>query len=140
MTSFPFLSDEWIAAAEEIHTEYSDRMDPLEEHVRVNVTVTDAPFESGMVEGHIDSTDGNTRPQRGHLDDPEATVTVPYDIARSLFVTQDFESVVMAFMTGQIEIEGDITRFMYLQDMDPTPEQAELGEEIAGRLKAITDE
>jgi len=139
VTTFPFLSDEWIAAAEDIHDEYAGRFDSQDEVVRVNVVVTDIPFGDGHLNGHIDTSDGNTRPQKGHINNPEATVSVPYEIARSIFVTQDFEAVAMAFMTGQLEVQGDVTRLLYLQDLDPTPDQMELGAEVAHRLLAITD-
>lgn len=138
MTAHAFLSDEWIAAAEEIHAEFSDRTEAIEEEVRLNITVRGVPFGSGELEGHIDTSAGNTIPQWGFLDDPQATISVPYDVARSLFVTLDFEQVMMSFMSGQIEVEGDITRLLFLQDLSPTPEQQEVGEEVARRLQAIT--
>lgn len=137
--TFPFLSDEWIAAAEAIHGDYTGRFDAPEQLVRVNVVVTEMPFGDGTMEGHIDTSGGNTRPLKGHLDDPEATVHIPYAIAKSLFVAQDFEQVAMAFMTGQLEVEGDVTRLLYLQDLEPSEEQAALGLEVANRLRDMTD-
>lgn len=139
MTTHPFLSDAWIAAAEAIHDEYADRFEAPPEVVRMNVVVSDVPFDEGTMLGYIDSTEGNALPKRGSLEDPEATVRVPYEIARALFVTQDFESVVTSFMQGLIEVEGDITRLLFLQDLDPTPDQLALGMEISERLQAITD-
>lgn len=140
MTSHPFLSDEWIAAAEAIHDEYVDRLDAPPEIVRMNVVVSDVPFtDDGELLGYIDSGEGNVLPKRGALDEPEATVRVPYQTARALFVTQDFEEVVTAFMQGLIEVEGDVTRLFFLQDLDPTPDQMALGMEVSSRLQAITD-
>lgn len=140
MTSYPFLSDDWIAAAETIHNDYVDRLDAPPEIVRMNVVVTDVPFtDDGTLLGYIDSSEGNVLPKRGALEAPEATVQVPYETARALFVTQDFEEVVTAFMQGLIEVEGDVTRLFFLQDLDPTPEQLELGIEVSNRLTEITD-
>ena len=135
---FAFLSDEWISAAEAIHDEYVGRLTEPPEVVRMNVNVTDVPFGDGTLAGYIDSTEGNVLPKRGTIDDPEATVTVDYDTARALFVTQDYEQVVIAFMSGQIEVEGDVTRLLFLQDLDPSPEQMALGQEVADKLQAIT--
>lgn len=140
MTTFPFLSDEWVAAAEAIHAEYAGKFAPPDEQVRVNVVVTDVPFGEGTMNGHIDTSSGNSRPNWNLLDDPEATVTIPYDIARDLFVNQDFEAIMMAFMTGQMEIEGDVTRLLYLQDLEPSEEELVLGQQVAERLMAITEE
>lgn len=138
MTAHPFLSDEWIAAAEAIHAEFSDRTETIDEEVRLNITVRGVPFGPGELEGHIDTSAGNTIPKWGFIDNPQASIIVPYDVARALFVTLDFEQVIMSFMSGQIEIEGDITRLMFLQDLSPSPEQQEIGEEVARRLQAIT--
>lgn len=138
VTTYTFLTDEWIRAAEAIHAEYADRIEAPDEEIRINITVIDAPFSNDALVGHVDSASGNTIPQWGPIDDPQATITVPYEVARSMFVSLDFEQVVMAFMGGQIEVEGDITRLLFLQDLDPTPEQAAVGEEIATRLQAIT--
>jgi len=140
VTTFPFLSDAWVAAAEQIHAEYSGRFETSDEQVRVNVVVTEVPFGDGVMYGHIDTSSGNSRPDWNLLEDPEATVTIPYGIARNLFVTQDFEAVMMAFMTGQMEIEGDVTRLLYLQDLEPSEEEMVLGQEIVDRLMAITDD
>lgn len=140
MTSYPFLSDEWIAAAEAIHDEFVDQLDAPPEIVRMNVVVRDVPFsDDGTLLGYIDSSEGNVLPKRGELDEPEAVVKVPYATARALFVTQDFEEVVTAFMQGLIEVEGDVTRLFFLQDLDPTPEQMALGLEVSRRLTEITD-
>lgn len=138
MTAHPFLSDDWINAAEAIHAEFADRTEALDEVVRLNITVRGVPFGSGELEGHIDTSAGNTIPKWGFLDNPQASITVPYEVARSLFVTLDFEEVIMSFMSGQIEVEGDITRLMFLQELSPSPAQHEVGEEVARRLQAIT--
>lgn len=139
MITYPFLSDEWISAAEAIHHEYADRLEAPPEVVRMNVVVGDVPFADGQLLGYIDSSEGNVLPKRGVLESPDATVRVDYETARALFVTQDFEAVVTSFMQGQIEVEGDITRLFFLQDLDPSPEQLELGMEITARLTAITE-
>lgn len=139
MITYPFLSDEWIAAAEAIHSEFVDRLEAPPEVVRMNVVVSDVPFHDGELLGYIDSTEGNVLPKRGVLDAADATVRVDYSTARALFVTQDFEQVVTSFMQGQIEVEGDITRLFFLQDLDPSPEQMELGMEITNRLSAMTE-
>lgn len=139
MASHPFLSPEWIDAALEIHEEFKDRVDEPDEHVRLNVVVTGAPFTEDKVTGHIDTAAGSSVPRHGLLDDPDLTVYVPYDVAKQLFVEQQYENVMIAFMSGEIEVTGDITQLLSLQDVEPTPEQQALGEEVAARLVAITE-
>lgn len=135
---YVFLSAEWIAAARELHDEFADRISPPEEIVRMNVTVVDAPFVEGVVLGHLDTTNGSVIPREGHLDRPDLAVRVPYEIARELLVEQQFEMLMISFMSGEIEVEGDVTMVMALQDVEPTPEQQELAEEVIARLQAIT--
>lgn len=140
MAVHQFLSPEWIDAALEIHEEMKGRIDEPDEHVRMNVVVTDAPFTEDQVTGHIDTTAGSSVPQHGLLDDPDLTIFVPYAVAKDLFVGQQFESVMIAFMSGEIEISGDVTLLMALQDVEPTAEQQALAEEVVQRLTAITSD
>lgn len=138
VNTYDFLSNDWVAAAREIHDEFSDRVDASPEVVRINVVVTDVPFLDTPLLGSIDTSSGGLLPEWGHIDDPEATITVPYETARALFVTQDYEAVMLAFMQGVLDIEGDVTRILAMQDLNPSPEQLALGEEVAERLQAIT--
>lgn len=135
----PFLSPAWIDAARALHDEFADRITPPDEVVRMNVTVVDAPFSDGEVLGHLDTTDGSIIPEEGHLDDPDVAIRVPYDVARGLLVDQQYENLMISFMSGEIEVEGDVTMVMSLQDIDPTPAQQALAEEVATRLSDITE-
>ena len=117
---YVFLSAEWIAAARELHDEYAHRIAPPEEIVRMNVTVVDAPFDEGEVLGHLDTTEGSIIPREGHLDDPDLAIRVPYSVARQLLVEQQYEMLMISFMSGEIEVEGDVTMVMALQDIEPT--------------------
>ncbi len=125
--------------AREIHAEYTGRVDQPSESLRLNVTVTKAPFTDTVVLGHIDTTSGTIVPDEGHLDSPDVSVTVPYELARQLLVDPQPENVMIAFMSGEIEVQGDITLMMSLQDIEASPEQQALAEEVVTRLTAITD-
>ncbi len=138
MTTHPFLSPEWITQAREIHAEYRGRVEQPAESLRLNVTVTQAPFTNDVVLGHIDTTSGSIVPDEGHLDDPDVSVTVPYALARQLLVNPQPENVMIAFMSGEIEVQGDITLMMSLQDIDASPEQQALAAEVVTRLTTIT--
>lgn len=139
MSKYPFLSEAWIEAARALHAEYAHRVSPPDEIVRLNVTVIDAPFAETEVLGHVDTTNGSFIPNEGHIDDPHVHIRVPYVVARTLLVEQQYDNVMIAFMSGEIEVEGDVTMVMALQDIDPTPEDQALAEEVAGRLIEITE-
>ncbi len=134
MTTYPFLSDEWVAAARAIRDEYRDQVAPPTVPAKVNQVVTDVPFGDGDVLAHLDTTSGVLELELGHLPDADATVTVDYETARSLFVDLDQEAIMTAFLGGKIVLQGDFTRLMGLLAAagDPGAQAA------ATRIKAIT--
>ncbi len=138
MTSHTFLSPQWIAAARAVHDDLAADIDAPADPVRVNVTVLDAPFDDPEFLGHVDTTTGSIVPELGHIDSADVGVRIPYAIARQLLVDQDVEAIMIAFMSGQIEVEGDVTRLLDLQDMEPTAEQQAVGQLVASRLRDIT--
>lgn len=116
MTSYPFLSSEWIDAARELRQEYDDQMPDSPVETRINVIVTDIPHRDDQrLEGHIDTSQGQTIIEEGHVDEPELTVTVDYDTAKAAFVTRDQQAVMEAFLTGKILVEGDASKLLALQ-------------------------
>ena len=137
MSPHPFLSPQWIAAAHTIREEYLDQLPPPQIPMRANVVITETPFESGEVLGFIDTTEGSTQLEVGHLDEPELTIRVDYTTAHALFITQDTQKLMEAFFGGRILVTGDVSKILSLTP--PTdPAQVELGVEIARRLGEIT--
>lgn len=139
MSSYPFLSPEWIEAARAIRADFADRIPDPEVPLRANVIIKDTPFESGAIEGFIDSSDGSILLELGKLDEPQLTVTTDYGTAQALFVNQDMSKIMESFMMGKILVTGDVSRILALTP--PTdPEQIALGNEVAARLAAITSD
>ncbi len=139
MTAHPFLSDEWIAQARDLRARYEHRLPPPRTPVKLNVVVTGIPHrDGGELQGHIDSSDGQTIIEQGLLADAEATVTVDYATAKAAFVTQDQQAVMQAFLQGRIFLEGDASKLLALQagqnPADP------LAMEIYGEMRAFTAE
>lgn len=138
MASYPFLSPEWIEAARALREEYADQLPTPAVTARVNVVVTDIPHGGDPeLQGHIDTSSGQTIIEHGHLDDPELTVTVDYETAKAAFVTRDQQQVMQAFLGGKILVEGDASKLLALQSVPP-PEIEELAMEMYGKLEAIT--
>jgi hypothetical protein len=132
----PFLSDEWIEQARALRARYEHRLPPPPVPVKLNVVVTDIPHREGDLAGHIDSSDGQTIIDHGHLDDADATITVDYATAKAAFVTQDQQAVMQSFLSGRILLEGDASKLLALQatqsSLDP------LAVEIYTELRALT--
>ena len=135
--AFPFLSDQWIDQARRIRDEYQDRAPGSPSPLRVNVVVTDIPWDPGRVEGYVDTSAGTVDLEVGHLERPDVTVTLAHATARSLLVEADMQAAIAAFLGGRIRVDGDITKLIALQT-DPGALDSVVGEVIA-RLRAITD-
>jgi len=134
--SFAFLSPEWIEAAREIRERYSSQTASIEVAVRVNQVVTDVPFGDGELHAHIDTSSGDVDLELGHLDEPDATITLSYETARALLVERDPAKVMQAFMSGGIQVDGDLMKVMAMQASTP---QDDLALQVAEEILAITD-
>ncbi len=132
--TFPFLSAAWIDAARAIRDEYAGRVAPPPVSLRMNQVITDGP--DGTIEAHLDTSNGDTRIELGHVESPDLTVTTDYATARSVFALADPAVAMQAFMAGKIRIEGDLAKLMALQASNLQPDP--LAAEVAQRVKDIT--
>ena len=75
--------------------------------------------------------------ERGLANDAPTKLSVPYDVAKAIFIDGNPQAAMQAFMSGQIKIEGDMTKIMAMQSAgaSPTPEQ----QAFQQKLKDITD-
>ena len=124
--SHQFLSDDWLAEVKKISAEFPNEGGAGSD-ITVNVTVTDGPEgdrELHMSNGTFDS---------GHIDGAPTKLTVPYEVAKDMFVNGNQQAAMQAFMSGQIKVEGDMTKLMAMQSQT-NPNQAKIQE----RLKEIT--
>lgn len=138
MPAHEFLSPEWQEAARALRDEYLDRIPAPPFPVRANLVILEAPFQNPKIDAHVDTASGHAFPDIGHVDNPEMTVTLTYATAKTLFFARDAQAMQKAFMSGQIRIDGDMTRMMFLFDFDPDAASDPLAEEIDARLQAIT--
>ena len=120
-----FLSDEWFAEVEKLREE-----NPVPAatgpgaDIKLNITVTGAP--GGDKEIHMDAGDFG----QGHVEAP-TKMTVPYEVAKKVFIEQDQQAGMQAFMQGQIKVEGDMSKIMAMQTAQPSAEQQALMKKIA---------
>lgn len=130
-----FLSPEWMDAARELRDTMPRPEAPPELAVRLNLVVTDTPFDAD-VQGHIDTSDGEVVIEAGHLAEPDATVTVDWTTARAVFIDQDAAAAMQAFMSGRIAVDGDITKMLAMQATAAAPDDESRA--IGEALRAIT--
>jgi hypothetical protein len=113
-----FLSDDWYDAFDSIRGQAPAPATSMAD-VTINVVVTGGP--DGERELHM----AGGQFERGLAEGAPTKLTVPYDVARSLFIKGDSQAAMQAFMSGQIKVEGDMSRLMAMQggNMAPSPEQ-----------------
>lgn len=132
---FVFLSDEWMAAAREIHTRYRDLLPEITTSVRINQVITDVPFGAGTVHAHIDTSDGILALELGELDEPDAVMVTDYLTAKAMIVDHDPAIAMQSFMAGKIKVQGDMMKLMAMQTALPV---SEVSEQLAAEIQAIT--
>jgi hypothetical protein len=104
--------------------------------IKMNQVITDVPFGEGSIDAHMDSSSGEMEMDLGHIDDAEVKITVPYSVAKAIFVENNPQAGMQAFMAGQIKVEGDMTKLMAMQGGGaPDPSAAE----IAKKIQEITE-
>ena len=131
MAKHPFLSDEWMAEAKSIREEYKGKGSPIPHTVKMNQIITDVPFGDGTMNAHMDTSSGELEMDQGHIDNPDVTVTLDYATAKAIFVEQNPQAGMQAFMAGKIKVQGDMTKLMAMQSGAPDATAAELSKRIA---------
>ena len=130
---FDFLSDEWVAEARQIRAQYKNLAAPIVNPVRINLVVTEVPH-SGQIDAHVDTSGGEPDIERGHLEDPDLTVTLDYETAKALLIEGNGQAAMSAFMAGKVRVDGDMSKLLALQGTSPLGET----EELAARIREIT--
>ena len=134
MAKYPFLSDEWMTEAKKIREEYRGKAAVAPPVMKMNQIVTDVPFGDGTINAHMDSSSGEMEMDLGHIDDAEVTVTIDYGTAKAIFVDNNPQAGMQAFMAGKIKVQGDMTKLMAMGQAAPDPTATE----IAAKIKEIT--
>ena len=140
-TTHPFLSPEWVQAARGIGEEFKERAAGVVPTVRMNQIITGVPFGDGTLNAHIDSSSGEMVVDLGHVDAPEVTVSLPYEVARAIFVYGDSQAAMQAFLSGHIKVDGDLTKLMVMQAAlggEGEADAVAVALELQQRLKEIT--
>lgn len=134
--SHQFLSESWMAAAREIREKYKDEAPMITISIKINQVVTDVPFGDGTVKSHMDTSSGEIVMELGHLEKVDATLTTDYATARMIFVEQNSQKAMEAFLTGRVKVEGDMLKLMAMQTAMP---QTDMSLVVAEEIRAITE-
>jgi len=149
VSTYLFLSKDWVVAAENLRDEYAGRLPESPIATKLNVIVTDLPEQvdfpnaaeldgQPVIQGHVNTHSGQLLMEQGHLDDPEITITTDYATALAAFVTQDQQELMNAFIGGKILVDGDASKLLALQAPPTDPEAAKLAGEVYTKLRGFT--
>ncbi|MBZ2188213.1 SCP2 sterol-binding domain-containing protein [Alcanivorax sp. JB21] len=122
--SCEFLSDEWFAKVDELRAAAGDIEAPAAlADLVINITIgTDnGEKQMALVGGML---------EQGHHADAPTTMILPADLAKRIFIEGDQSAGMQGFMSGQIRVEGDMSKLMALQTAQPTGAQVELMKKI----------
>ncbi|MGH7733720.1 MAG: SCP2 sterol-binding domain-containing protein [Gemmatimonadales bacterium] len=134
MTTYPFLSDEWVSEARRIREEFDGKGGPVPHQIRMNLVITDVPFAAGAIDAHMDSSEGQLRLDVGHIEPVDLKVTLDYVTAKSILIDGNPQAGMQAFMAGRVKVEGDMAKLMAMQAAPPDAS----AQELATRLRDIT--
>lgn len=124
-----FLSDAWFEEAERLRAEIDPPVPDAIAGLVINLKVTEGP--SGSIEARMEAG----RFLLGLAETAPTTLSVPYEVARQMFIEGNQAAAMEAFMSGRIKVEGDMAAVMGMQAAgQPGPEARELSEKI----KAMT--
>lgn len=128
----PFLSDAWFDAVDALRDKAPAAPEEVAD-IAVNMVVTGGP------DGERTLHFAGGRFDRGLVEGAPTTVTVPHRVARSMLLDLDPQVAMTAFLSGEIRLEGDISRLMELQQsagamLVPTPEHLA----FIGELRELT--
>ena len=124
-----FLSDGWFSEVDRIMSEINPPVPAAIQDLVINFRVTGGP------QGDVEARMAGGRLLSGFAASAPTTLSLPFDVARKMMVENDQNAAMQAFMGGQIQIEGDISRVMAMQAAGPpSPESLQ----VAQRIREMT--
>jgi hypothetical protein len=131
----PFLTDAWFDAVHRLADDAGELPVPdAIKKLRLNVAIVDAP--EGVHGMHMA---GSMLPQKGLIKDAVATLKMPYSLARKLLIERDQGAAIQAFMSGKIQIEGDMSALMSMGTGMGPGNVPEAAQKLQQQILAITE-
>jgi len=119
-----FLSEEWFREVEKLTEVAGDLEAPAAlQSLALNMSINGP-------EGEIQMCMNGGRIEKGHTTNASTKIILPADLARRLFIEGDQSAGMQGFMSGQIKIEGDMSKLMAMQTVQPSQKQRDLQKQI----------
>ena len=125
-----FLTDSWFDEIEKIRAAIDPEVPDAVKDLVINLVVKGGP--DGEIEARMEAG----RFMKGLADAAPTKLTVPYDVAKKMFIENDQNAAMQAFMSGKIQGEGDMAKLMAMQAGGPPSADAVKVQEA---VSAMTD-
>ena len=120
-----FLSDDWFAKVNELTAAAGNLNIPSSmASLVLNVTV------SGLPAGNVDICLNGGNFEKGLNPSAPTKLSMPADLLRKIFLEGDQGAGMQGFMSGQIKVEGDMSKLMAMQTVQPSASQKALQKQI----------
>lgn len=106
MSTYPFLSDEWLAAVRHIRERYI--ASGTASDVALNLFVSDAPGHDGELAVYVHSDGGVVDFSLGAPGDTGLAVSTNYATAKELFLSDDAGAATKALMQKRLSTKGNL--------------------------------
>lgn len=124
----------------EVRAEFGDRARSDAPELAVNVSISGAPFAEPTIRGHIDTSGPALTIDEGHLDRPDFSIEMPYDLALKLFVGRDLSAVTQALLGGAVKLTGDSSKVLLLAgELTPPPPDDPRHDELRALLRRVDE-
>ena len=124
-----FLTDSWFDEVGKIFEEISPPVPDAIKDLVINFRIKDGP------EGDVETRMEGGQLHKGFGDAAPTTVNVPYEVAFKMMVENDQNAATQAFMGGQIQVEGDMSKIMAMQAAGPPSAESQ---QVSKRVREIT--
>ena len=104
---FEFLSDPWFDAAEKLIQEHKPEVPPA--NLVMNLEVADG---DKTVKFFMGAKNGDVLFGKGTTEGADLTMSTDIETARQVFVANDQQAGMQAFMAGKVRVQGDMTKLM----------------------------
>ena len=125
-----FLSDSWFDEAEKLRAAANPEVPAALKDLVINLQVTGGP--SGDVEARMAA--GGLH--QGFAADAPTKLIIPFDVAHKMIIEEDQSAAMQAFMSGQIKVEGDMSKIMAMQGAGAPSETAK---KVAAQVREMTE-
>ncbi|PCJ33117.1 MAG: SCP-2 sterol transfer family protein [Moraxellaceae bacterium] len=123
--SLKFLSDEWFTKVEELVAGAGDLDVPTAlAELTLNVLVNDTEW------GDVEACMENGNIVKGFKAEAPTKMILNSEMAHRLFIENDQSAGMQGFMSGQIKVEGDMSKLMTMQTAQPSEPQIALQKQI----------